>query len=72
MLEICINEPEIESYFDHDKTKVLETLRFLAKNNIDFTQTIDTKQKEILLQREKSFFENPAKTKSWEEFKATV
>jgi len=72
MLEICINEPEIENYFNHDKSKVLDTLRFLAKNNIDFIQTLSDKQKESLTKREKSFFKNPNNTKNWEELKATL
>lgn len=75
MIQISIEEPKIEKFFNHSKDEILKALKFIADNNIkDFTNNpkdlnLSIEQKKELNNRETSFHNNPSTGRSWDEIK---
>ncbi len=76
MIQISIEEPKIEQFFNHSKEEIINTLKFIAENNLkDFMrdkyeyELSDIQKKELDL-RIKSFHRNPSMGKTWAEVKA--
>ena len=74
MIQLCIEEPKIEQFFNNSKDEIINTLKFIAENNLkDFKNQKSYKltkaQKKELDSRIKSFHDNPSIGKSWEDIK---
>jgi len=77
MIQLSIEEPEIEKFFNYSKDEIIKTLQFIVDNNLkDFKNQkayeLTQAQKEELNTRIKSFHENPSIGRSWEEVKADL
>jgi len=78
MMQLAIEEPKIEQFFNNSKEEVLKALKFMVDNNFkDFNTTQDNlelsiEQKEELNSRIESFHNNPSIGKSWTEIKAQL
>ncbi len=75
MIELSIEEPMIEKFFNNSKDEILKTLKFIADNNLkDFknqqSYELTKAQKKELDSRIKSFHENPSMGRSWEDIKS--
>jgi len=69
MIQVSIDKPEIEEFFQSDD-EIVEALEYIVYNNIDYKSEITKQQREELLRREKYYLENPNAGISWEEIKA--
>ena len=78
MMQLAIEEPKIEQFFNHSKDEIIKALKFLVDNNIkDFganqnTLELSIKQKEELNSRISSFHNDPSLGRSWDKIKSTV
>ncbi len=75
MIELSIEEPMIEKFFNNSKDEILKTLKFIADNNLkDFknqqSYELTKAQKKELDSRIKSFHDNPSMGRSWEDIKS--
>jgi len=77
MINISIEEPKIEQFFNNSKEEVINALRFIVDNNIKYLNTntsseLSHKQKEELNLRISSFHKDPTIGKSWSELKSKI
>jgi len=78
MIQLSIQEPKIEHFFNHSKEEIIKALKFIVDNNIkDFdidksTLELSFKQKEELNLRIQSFHDNPSIGHSWGEIKNSI
>jgi predicted HAD superfamily phosphohydrolase len=77
MIELSIEEPMIEKFFNNSKDEILKTLKFIADNNLkDFknqqSYELTKAQKKELDSRIKSFHDNPSMGRSWEDIKSDL
>jgi len=78
MMQLAIQEPKIEQFFNHSKDEIMKALNFIVDNNIkDFNVDksnieLSKEQKEELDTRIKSFHNNPSIGRSWDEIKNTI
>lgn len=76
MIQLSIDEPAIEQFFNHSKEEIINTLKFIADNNLkDFIRDkseygLSEAQKKELDSRLKSFHNNPSMGRTWDEVKA--
>ena len=78
MMQIAIEEPKIEQFFNHSKDEIMKALKFIVDNNIkDFS--IDKKSLELsreqkveLESRISSFHNDRTIGRSWEEVKSNL
>lgn len=76
MIQISIEEPSIEKFFNHSKEEIINTLKFIAENNLKGFQhskndyALTEIQKVELDARLESFHNNPSMGRSWNEVKA--
>jgi len=75
MMQLAIEEPRIEQYFNHSQDDILKALRFIVENNIKDYEVeyigfeLSSKQKKELDERIASFHDNPSMGRSWSEIK---
>ncbi|MEA3490771.1 MAG: hypothetical protein U9R27_02635 [Campylobacterota bacterium] len=78
MMQLSIQEPKIEQFFNHSKDEIIKALKFIVDNNIkDFDAIksnleLSIEQKKELDVRIKSFHNNPLMGRSWSEIKVRV
>ena len=77
MINLSIEEPKIEQFFNNSKEEVINALRFIVDNNIKYLNTntsceLSHKQKEELDLRILSFHKDPTIGKSWSELKSKI
>jgi len=76
MIQLLIEEPKIEQFFNNSKEEIINTLKFIADNNLKaFTRTkeeykLSEAQKKELDSRIESFHNNPTIGRTWDEVKA--
>ena len=76
MIQVIIEEPKIEQFFNNSKDEILNTLKFIADNNLKgFTRDkheyeLSEIQKKELNSRMESFHNNPSMGRTWDEVKA--
>ena len=76
MIKISIEEPSIEQFFNNSKEEIINTLKFIAENNLKgFTKDksdyeLSKAQKLELDARIESFHNNPSIGRTWDEVKA--
>jgi putative addiction module component (TIGR02574 family) len=72
MIQLAIQEPKIEQFFNHSKDEIIKALRFIVDNNIKDFETnqnnleLTTEQKEELDSRILSFHNDPSIARSWD------
>ncbi len=77
-MQLAIQEPKIEQFFNHSKDEIIKALKFIVDNNIrDFginksNLELSIEQKEELDVRIKSLHKNPLMGRSWNEIKNTI
>jgi hypothetical protein len=75
MIQLSIEEPRIEKFFNSSKDEIMKALQFLVDNDIhDFSQINNTselseEQKKELDSRINSFHENPSIGREWSDIK---
>jgi len=78
MMQLAIQEPKIEQFFNHSKDEIIKALKFIVDNNIrDFSVDksnieLSKEQKKELDTRIKSFHNDPSIGRSWDEIKNTI
>ena len=78
MIQLAIQEPKIEQFFNHSKDEMIKALQFIVDNNIkDFginqnNLELSAEQKEELNSRISSFHDNPSIGRSWNEVKSDI
>ena len=78
MMQLAIQEPKIEQFFNHSKDEIIKALKFIVDNNIkDFginksNLELSTEQKEELNSRISSFHNDPLIGRSWNEVKSNI
>ena len=78
MIQLSIEEPKIEQFFNHSKDEIIKTLRFIVDNDLkDFivnknAYELTDKQKELLEKRSKSFQNDRSIGRSWDEIKKDI
>jgi putative addiction module component (TIGR02574 family) len=78
MIQLSIEEPKIEQFFNHSKDEIIKALKFIVDNNIkDFDTNqnnleLSTEQKEELNSRISSFHNDPLIGRSWDEVKNDI
>ena len=78
MMQLAIQEPKIEQFFNHSKDEIIKALKFIVDNNIkDFgisqnNLELSTDQKEELNSRITSFHNDPSIGRSWNEVKSNI
>ena len=76
MIQVMIEEPAIEQFFNNSKEEIVSTLKFIADNNLKgFTRDkyeyeLSEIQKKELDSRIESFHNNPSIGRTWDEVKA--
>jgi len=76
MIQVMIEEPKIEQFFNNSKEEILNTLKFIADNNLKgFTKDkseyeLSKIQKRELDSRIESFHNNTSMGRTWDEVKA--
>jgi len=76
MMQLMIKEPKIEQFFNNSKEEIINTLKFIADNNLKgFTRDkneyeLSEVQKKELHSRMNSFHNNPSMGRNWDEVKA--
>lgn len=75
MIQLQIEEPSVEQFFNNSKEEIMKTLKFIAENNLQgFTRTkseyeLSKAQKKELNVRLESFHNDPSMGKTWDELK---
>jgi len=77
MIQLSIEEPKIEQFFNNSKDEILRTLKFIADNNLkDFknqkSYELTKEQKKELNSRIESFHDNPSIGRNWEDIKSDL
>jgi len=78
MMQLAIQEPRIEEFFNHSKDEVINALKFIVDNNIKGFRAnqnnleLSTEQKEELHSRISSFHNDPSIGRSWSEVKSDI
>jgi len=78
MMQLSIQEPKIEQFFNHSKDEIMKALKFIVDNNINnFRVNINNselsfEQKEELSKRIKSFHNDPLIGRSWNEIRNDI
>jgi len=78
MMQLAIEEPKIEEFFNHSKDEIIKALKFIVDNNIKDFRTnqnnleLSTEQKEELNSRISSFHNDPSIGRSWNEVKSDI
>jgi hypothetical protein len=79
MMQLSIQEPKIEQFFNHSKDEIIKALKFIVDNNNikDFETNqnnleLSIEQKEELNSRILSFRDDPSIGRSWDEIKNTI
>ena len=78
MMQLAIQEPKIEQFFNHSKDEIIKALKFIVDNNIkDFginksNLELSAEQKVELNSRISSFHNDPSMGRSWNEIKNTI
>jgi len=78
MIQLAIEEPKIEQFFNHSKDEIIKALKFIVDNNIkDFRTTqndleLSPEQKEELNSRISSFHNDPSIGRSWNDVKSDI
>jgi len=78
MMQLSIEEPKIEQFFNHSKDEIMKALKFIVDNNINHfnvntdNEALSFEQKEELSKRIKSFHNDPLIGRSWSEIKNTI
>ena len=77
-MQLAIQEPKIEQFFNNSKDEILQALRFIVDNNIkDFginqkSLELSTEQKKELNSRISSFHDDPSMGRSWNKIKSDI
>jgi len=75
MIQLSIEEPKIEKFFNSSKEEILKALKFIVDNEIhDFssinnTSELSEEQKKELNSRISSFHKDPSIGRSWDDIK---
>ncbi|QOY53568.1 addiction module protein [Candidatus Sulfurimonas marisnigri] len=75
MIQLSIEEPKIENFFNSSKEEILKALKFIVDNDIhDFstrnnTSELNEAQKKELNSRIDSFHKDPSLGRNWDEIK---
>jgi len=75
MIQLSIEEPKIEKFFNSSKEEIIKALKFIVDNEIhDFslinnTSELSEEQKKELNSRISSFHKNQSMGRSWDEIK---
>jgi putative addiction module component (TIGR02574 family) len=78
MIQLSIQEPQIEQFFNHSKDEIIKALRFIVDNNIKDFETnqnnleLTSEQKKELNSRILSFHNDPSIGRSWDEVKSDI
>ncbi len=78
MMQLLIEEPKIEQFFNHSKDEIIKALQFIVDNNVKNSTIgksnleLSIEQKKELDIRIKSFHNNPSMGRSWNEIKSTI
>ena len=78
MMQLAIQEPKIEQFFNHSKDEIIKALKFIVDNNIKDFRTnqndleLSLEQKEELNSRISSFHNDPSIGRSWNEVKSDI
>lgn len=78
MIQLSIEEPKIEKFFNSSKDEIMKALKFIVDNDIrDFSQTNTTselseEQKKELDSRINSFHENRSMGREWSAIKSEL
>lgn len=78
MIQLSIEEPKIEQFFNHSKDEIIKALKFIVDNDIkDFgtkqnNVELSTAQKKELNSRISSFHQNPSIGRTWDEVKNDI
>ena len=78
MIQLSIQEPKIEQFFNHSKDEIIKALTFIVDNNIKYfgvnqnNLELSTKQKEELNSRILSFHKDPSIGRLWNEVKSDI
>ena len=77
-MQLQIEEPAIERFFNNSKEEIIKTLKFIAENNLKgFTRKqseyeLNEAQRKELNSRLESFHDNPSTGRTWDEVKAGI
>jgi putative addiction module component (TIGR02574 family) len=75
MIQLSIEEPKIEKFFNSSKDEIMKALKFIVDNDIhDFSQINNTselseEQKKELHSRINSFHKDPLMGRKWDDVK---
>ena len=73
MIQVAIEEPKIEAFFNHSQEEILKALRYLVNNNIkEFdrqSSPLSKSQKQELDARIEEFYQDPTIARPWDEVK---
>ena len=78
MIQVDIQEPKIEQFFNYSKDEILRALQFIVDNNIQEYKInqkdleLSALQKKELNSRIESFHNNRNIGKSWKEIKSSI
>ena len=78
MIQIAIQEPKIEHFFNHSKDDILKALNYIVDNNItefhNNTKNLElsNEQKIELNNRIESFHNNPSIGRTWNDIKSDI
>ena len=78
MIQLAIQEPRIEQFFNHSKDEIIKALKFIVDNNIKDFETsqnnleLSAEQKKELNSRISSFHNDPSIGRSWDEVKSDI
>jgi len=78
MIQLSIEEPKIEKFFNSSKDEIMKALNFIVDNDIhDFSQINNTselseEQKKELYSRINSFHENRSIGRDWNDIKSDL
>ena len=75
MMQLSIEEPKIENFFNSSKEEILKALKFIVDNDIhDFSpinnvSELNNEQKKELNSRINSFHKDPSLGRNWDEIR---
>ena len=75
MIQLSIEEPKIEKFFNSSKEEIIKALKFIVENEIHdfsprkYSSELSKEQKEELTSRVNSFHKDPSLGRSWDEVK---
>ncbi len=78
MIELSIEEPKIEKFFNSSKDEIMKALKFIVDNEIDDfssinnTSQLSEEQKKELNSRITSFHENRTIGRNWNDIKSDL